>query len=131
MTPEPTPEERALEFANAVAATRLEAPHFICPDCGPGVIPDEDGCCQTCGATTLMSDAEWYVAAIREAEVRGARKAIEAAARVAERCAGERTNQRPHCERAAGALEALLGKESEALRISSKIRTLDAEEVSR
>jgi len=55
--PTPSPEE----FANAMAATRLEAPHFICPECGPGGCADEDGCCTTCGATTFMSDAEWLV----------------------------------------------------------------------
>lgn len=30
--------------------------HFRCPDCGPHVGVDEDGCCFTCGADTDSED---------------------------------------------------------------------------
>jgi hypothetical protein len=28
----------------------MKAEHFRCPECGPHVRADEDGCCATCGA---------------------------------------------------------------------------------
>lgn len=33
---------------------RLQRPHFVCPECGPLVSVDEDGCCAMCGADCEM-----------------------------------------------------------------------------
>jgi hypothetical protein len=30
--------------------------HFVCPDCGPHVKVDEDGCCAMCGADCTVDD---------------------------------------------------------------------------
>lgn len=38
------------KFVAALAGVRaLEWEHFVCPECGPRVKADEDGCCATCG----------------------------------------------------------------------------------
>jgi len=47
----------ALQTAMALPPNR-----FDCPECGPAIAVDEDGCCRTCGA-----DAKPIVAALRTA----------------------------------------------------------------
>lgn len=34
--------------------TKMKKPHIYCPECGPFVESDQDGCCVTCGATTRL-----------------------------------------------------------------------------
>ena len=34
---------------------------FVCPDCGPIVKADEDGCCAYCGADTTTAPTKDYV----------------------------------------------------------------------
>ena len=40
------------EYARMMARRMPEC--FVCPDCGPFVWVDEDGCCVTCGADTRL-----------------------------------------------------------------------------
>lgn len=32
--------------------------HFECPDCGPHVAADENGCCSTCGRDTIVAKCD-------------------------------------------------------------------------
>ncbi len=41
---------RWADAAEALAAKLDQAAPWVCPDCGPNVCIDEDGCCATCGA---------------------------------------------------------------------------------
>lgn len=42
-----------------VVSTRLlPEERFCCPDCGPGVAADEDGCCANCGADCVIEPSE-------------------------------------------------------------------------
>ena len=43
---------------------------FVCPQCGPGVASDEDGCCVTCGATLVSDAARSLLASGAGAEMR-------------------------------------------------------------
>lgn len=55
----------ALVESRTATATRLEAELArlrevlpVCQECGPILTIDEDGCCATCGADTLLDDAQ-------------------------------------------------------------------------
>lgn len=43
-------ERDRLRAENAKLRYLAKRAHFICPECGPHVSTDEDGCCVTCGA---------------------------------------------------------------------------------
>lgn len=51
--------------------------HAWCPQCGPGVRIDEDGCCATCGADAVGEGAD----VAHHAEALGYARGIEAAAK--------------------------------------------------
>jgi rubrerythrin len=40
---------------DALRATLAVAAPWVCPECGPHVRVDEDGCCATCGADVVRS----------------------------------------------------------------------------
>jgi hypothetical protein len=42
----------------------------LCPECGPGVAADEDGCCASCGATLCLPEALRFVNDVVEARTR-------------------------------------------------------------
>jgi len=52
--------------------------HFVCPECGPHVPADEDGCCATCGADCKGAKCRCKKAVLERAEAYLKRKAANA-----------------------------------------------------
>ncbi len=61
-----------------------KAEHFRCPECGPHVRADEDGCCSTCGADCAGEPCGGHVCgdvlAAAEAELKRLRETLPACA---------------------------------------------------
>lgn len=79
---------RIIELEDALAKfvpPQTEGVHSFCPECGPHIAVDEDGCCRSCGATAsgpFVDVLLWAWRDLKQHNDRIRRVALEEAARV-------------------------------------------------
>lgn len=74
--------------------------HFVCPECGPHIAADEDGCCALCGADCILDECPGSVCASDYVLVKAER---DRALSLATACAGrDQARAELECEKEYG-----------------------------